>query len=94
VNAGSGNDDVRSPGPLPAGLTGGDGNDVLAGSDGDDLLQGGTGHDSIDGSNGSDVLSGGDGNDVQTVERGHSRLGPRRTESLLRVRLGAPAGSR
>jgi RTX calcium-binding nonapeptide repeat (4 copies) len=67
-----GDDVLTLSAPLPADLTGGDGNDALTvigavatldGGAGDDTLTGGTGADLVSGGDGFDTLTGGEGND-------------------------------
>ena len=84
VNAGSGNDDVRAPGPLPAGLTGGDGNDVENGNFGDDTFH----EDVFDAPNGSDTVRGGPG--VPT--RWTTAAGPPLKDTVATHRIILPIG--
>ena len=63
ANGGSGADDLRAPGPLPATLSGNEGGDVLGGGDGADVLNGGAGLDRVDGGAGNDIIAGGDSAD-------------------------------
>ena len=64
ANGGSGDDDLRAPGPAVANLSGDEGRDTVVGGDGDDVLRGGAGNDHVDGSGGSDLLLAADGNDT------------------------------
>jgi hypothetical protein len=59
---------------IPAIITGGDGNDVLAGGAGADSIDGGAGNDDIDGFAGNDALKGGDGNDELLPNTGTDTL--------------------
>ncbi len=63
ANGGSGADDLRAPGPLPATLSGNEGGDVLGGGDGADVLNGGAGLDRVNGGAGNDIIAGGDNAD-------------------------------
>jgi Ca2+-binding RTX toxin-like protein len=54
---------------LPATVTGGGGNDVLAGGSGGDRLEGGPGADTLEGKAGNDAELGGEGNDAFSQPR-------------------------
>ena len=56
VELGDGDDSASVGAPLPAGITGGDGDDELTGGEGADVLDGGTGSDYADGGPGDDTI--------------------------------------
>jgi RTX calcium-binding nonapeptide repeat (4 copies) len=74
ANGGSGDDDLRAPGPAVANLSGEEGRDIVIGGDGNDVLRGGPGNDRVDGSGGNDILLAGDGNDTVSGSTGDDQI--------------------
>jgi hypothetical protein len=74
ANGGSGNDDLRAPGPRVATLSGDTGRDVVGGGDGADVLRGGADADRVNGGPGDDVIAGDDGADDLAGSFGNDQI--------------------
>ena len=82
VDAGTGNDQISvNAGPVPCGVLGGEGNDVITGGPANDTIAGGAGADTIYGAGGDDRIAGGVGRDALFGEAGDDWLESRDGEA-------------